>query len=181
MKRLLMFSLLGLISGSAFGDDAWVTIYKPMYNGLRLDWCYDWAVSCGAPAANAYCGKLGYRGDTAGFAIDNDVGLTGIDTRLIGTGAICDQDFCDGFSYVSCRRFSLNYSNPTYGDRRLDWCLNWAADCGKPAADKFCTSKGFIKASSFTMDPDIGNTRLIGTSAICDQAFCDGFKQIRCE
>ena len=181
MKRLIMFSLLGFMSASASADDAWVTINKPMYNGLRLDWCYNWAVGCGATAANAYCGGMGYRGDTAGFAIDSDIGLAGISTRLLGTGAICDQGFCDGFAYVSCRRFSLNYTNPNYGDRRLDWCLNWATDCGKPAADKYCASKGFSKASTFTIDPGVGNTRLIGTNAICDQAFCAGFKQISCD
>jgi hypothetical protein len=181
MTRLFLLSLLGLFSANSFANDAWVTIYKPTLDGLRLDWCYDWAVNCGAPAANAYCGRLGYRSDTAGFAIDNDIGLTGISTRLIGTGAVCDQGFCDGFSYVSCRKNFQDYANPTYGNRRLDWCLNWAVDCGKPAADKFCVANGFVQATIFSIDSDIGNTRLMGTGAVCDQAFCDGFKHIRCQ
>lgn len=67
------------------------------------------------------------------------------------------------------------------GDRRLDWCQNWATDCGAPAANQFCKSKGFDVASSFAMAADIGNTRLIGTGAVCDQAFCDGFTSIVCK
>jgi hypothetical protein len=51
------------------------------------------------------------------------------------------------------------------------------------AANTFCASKGYAAATGFAMAADIGAnqpTRLIGTGAVCDQQFCDGFKFITC-
>ena len=70
------------------------------------------------------------------------------------------------------------------GGERLDLCLYWAADCGKPAADKFCELNGWTNSASHVVANNIGavaSTRLIGTDAVCDQDFCDGFKSITCE
>lgn len=75
------------------------------------------------------------------------------------------------------------FVNPMYGSNRLDWCRDWAVDCGKVAADAYCQSKGYQNATAFSEAVDIGAsnpTRLIGTGAVCDQAFCDGFKAITC-
>ena len=72
---------------------------------------------------------------------------------------------------------------PMFNGNRLDWCLNWKADCGKPVADAFCQARGFGRAISYAKAPDIGSrspTRLLGTSAVCDLAGCDGFRQITC-
>lgn len=72
---------------------------------------------------------------------------------------------------------------PMFNGNRLDWCLNWSEDCGKPAADAFCRNLGFQAAASFAPDPHIGwrtPTRLIGTGALCDLGHCDGFTRITC-
>ena len=76
------------------------------------------------------------------------------------------------------------FDEPKIGPIRLDWCLTWQTNCGKPAADAFCKSRNFANASSFTFDENIGSpsnpTRTLGDARICDQAYCDGFKSIQC-
>lgn len=76
------------------------------------------------------------------------------------------------------------FDRPMYQGNRLDWCVTWAQNCGKPAADAYCRHQGFTHATRFEQAPNIGgrrSTRLIGTGAICDQPACDGFRFIRCE
>jgi hypothetical protein len=77
------------------------------------------------------------------------------------------------------------FIKPRIGSYRLDWCLTWGNDCGKPAADKFCNSKNFGTAKSYSIDENIGSksnpTKTVGgDAAICDEDFCDGFKSIQC-
>jgi hypothetical protein len=75
------------------------------------------------------------------------------------------------------------FDKPMYNGKRLAWCHEFDADCGRPAADAFCKANGFAAASEFTLDPHIGDvapTRSIGSGAVCDQAPCDGFKLIAC-
>ena len=73
---------------------------KPKIGGNRLDWCVDWGVGCGEPAATAFCQAEGWV-QAIDFAIANDIGASK-PTRLIGTGAVCDQGFCDGFAKITC-------------------------------------------------------------------------------
>jgi hypothetical protein len=66
---------------------------------------------------------------------------------------------------------------------RLDLCVDWGVGCGQPAALKYCQSKGWAKMKNYVVANNIGAvspTRLIGTGAVCDQNFCDGFVRIRC-
>ena len=59
-----------------------------------------------------------------------------------------------------------------------------SVDCGEKVASTWCKGKGFAKASAWVMAGDIGAvspTRLIGTRAVCDQPFCDGFKWLVCQ
>jgi hypothetical protein len=79
---------------------------------------------------------------------------------------------------------SKTISKPMFNGNRLDWCLKWSTDCGQPAADAFCKAQGYQHAIAFEADPRIGSrtpTRLIGTGATCDLAYCDGFRHITCE
>lgn len=160
------------------------TFYKPKLGADRLDLCINWGVGCGKPAADAWCQAKGYTKST-GHSVAHNIGAA-TRTRLIGTGAVCDQGFCDGFKAIKCFKPTpvQFYYKPKWGADRLDWCLNWGTGCGKPAADKFCSKKGFARAKNFSIDADIGavtRTRLITTGAVCDQGYCDGFKGITCE
>lgn len=165
----------------AFADSQ--TFFKPKQGGNRLDWCLDWANGCGAPAANAWCKAKGFD-KAASFQQDPDIGSSH-PTRLLSSGAVCDQENCDGFKQITCEAGGgKTFSNPKQGGNRLDWCLGWSTGCGAPAANAWCKSKGFGGASSFTIAEDIGGsqpTRLMGTGAVCDQDFCDGFAKITCE
>ena len=33
---------------------------------------------------------------------------------------------------------SKTFQQPRYLDDRLDWCMKWGSDCGKPVAEAFC-------------------------------------------
>jgi hypothetical protein len=75
------------------------------------------------------------------------------------------------------------FASPKVGSQMLDLCLSWGVDCGKPAADAWCASKGYVESTSHVVANDIGAvtpTRLLSTGAVCDQAFCDGFASITC-
>ena len=123
LKRLCLVAFCGVLLGFALAPPAFAenkTIIKPMYGPNRLDWCRDWAVGCGKDAADAYCQSIGYE-SASGFSEAFDIGASS-PTRLIGTGAVCDQGFCDGFKAITCYKPSpmkvFNY--PTYkGSRRL--------------------------------------------------------------
>lgn len=84
------------------------------------------------------------------------------------------------FSHAADQEFA----NPKIGKNRLDYCFSWQKGCGQEAADAFCTSKGFAKASDFTIAQGIGAnspTRTIGDNSVCDNDSCDGFMSITCE
>ena len=75
-------------------------------------------------------------------------------------------------------RFTYNY--PKYGGYNLDWCYSWGIDCGKRAADRYCTSKGHYSSTGYSQNANVGNTKLIGTNQLCPYSWCDGFKAIDC-
>jgi hypothetical protein len=161
---------------------------NPKVGAQRLDLCLNWGVGCGKPAADAWCVSKGFTTST-GHVVAHDIGDVR-PTRLITTGAVCDQHYCDGFSQVTCFKpgaptpvDSQVYLKPKFNGMRLDLCVDWSVGCGQPAAKKFCQSKGWATAQNYTVANNIGAyapTRLIGTGAVCDQNFCDGFKAIRC-
>jgi hypothetical protein len=185
LKTFATLAALGTImfaAGSALAGTE--TFSSPKQGGNRLDWCLDWSTGCGAPAANAWCKARGFDKAT-GFTQAPDIGASQ-PTRLIGSGAVCDQGFCDGFAKITCATDGgTTFLKPKQGGSRLDWCLNWASGCGADAANAWCNAKGFAGgASSFSIAENIGAatpTRLLATGAVCDQAFCDGFAKITCE
>jgi hypothetical protein len=187
LKRLCLTFLAIILMAFALDAPAAAatkTIVNPTYNGNRLDWCKDWGVGCGKEAADAYCQSIGYQSANS-FSEAVDIGASS-PTRLITTGAVCDQGFCDGFAQITCFKYSppAVFNSPVYNGNRLDWCAAWAQGCGAEAANLFCKQQGFDHTTGFTQDVDIGAsspTRIITTGALCDQPFCDGFKMISCD
>jgi hypothetical protein len=189
MKTLLTASTF-LFSAFAFANAAQAenrTFVNPKVSGDKLDLCLNWGEGCGKPAADEWCVKQGFETSIA-HTVANDVGAMSR-TRLVTTGAVCDQAFCDAISKVTCLRASAPapamqiYVKPRHNGMRLDLCVNWGVGCGQPAANAYCLSKGWNQASNFSIAHDIGTTRptrLIGTGAVCDQGYCDGFRQITC-
>lgn len=72
------------------------------------------------------------------------------------------------------------YNQPRWFDDRLDVCLTWASNCGKPAADNFCMRRRFTAAASFVPEPGVEKTRVSGTNQICTGKGCTGFRSITC-
>lgn len=94
-------------------------------------------------------------------------------SALLAAAALCSE--AGGASRV--------FDKPTEGRYRLDWCLEWANQCGAPAAEAWCRRKGYEGAARFEIDADIGArapTRVLATGAICAEASCDGFAYIVC-
>lgn len=73
------------------------------------------------------------------------------------------------------------YQDPMYKGARLDWCRDWAKNCGKPAAVAFCQNKGFATAATFKQDKDPGgSTKVIGSGKMCEGDNCTSFSSITC-
>jgi hypothetical protein len=78
---------------------------------------------------------------------------------------------------------SQTFSNPTIKGYRLDWCLNWATQCGEPAANAWCRTQGYKHAVRWDISSDVGAsspTYVIGDRRVCNESFCDGFSMIEC-
>jgi hypothetical protein len=148
----------------------------------RLDWCLEWGKQCGKPAADYFCRKRGYQ-QAGQFKIAEDIGLS----KLLKTGQLCKEPYCDGFSYIVCERPSKRFHKPTLEHGKinmrlpLDWCLDWGKNCGKPAADYFCRKKGFHQATRFEIAKDLGMSKLLKTGRVCSAPTCDGFAYIECD
>jgi len=178
LLRLMLLVVLALMAMPAVSQAASEKFYKPMLGNYRLDYCLTWQKSCGGHAAEAFCQSKGY--DTAkDFSIAKQISTP---TRTIGDNSVCDQGNCDGFQVITCEKQLPDpiFFAPKVKGVALDWCLNWAKDCGKPAADQFCRMQGHAEAASFAKQAGVGPTRVLGTSQMCDDASCDGFKSITC-
>lgn len=92
-----------------------------------------------------------------------------------------------GFSLVA---LSLSIVAPLSGQRRfdaprvdgvrIDWCLSWSAECGKPAADRFCADEGMGPATRFEKAPRVAPTFVLADRRRCEGERCDGFAFIEC-
>jgi hypothetical protein len=75
------------------------------------------------------------------------------------------------------------FIKPIYDHHRLDWCFNWGAECGQPAAEVFCKRRLYATAVDMLIDAGIGTsqpTKTLGSRQRCDRSFCSGFKFITC-
>lgn len=160
------------------------TFNQPRYFDERLDWCLTWGTNCGKPAAVAFCNRRRFT-DVVVFRAEN-VGKSA-PTRLIGSNQVCSgHDYCTAFAYITCTGpigSDRVFANPVWKGNRLDVCLQWGSNCGKPAADAFCKTKSFSESLHAAEDakPGYATTRLIGTDQVCDKPFCRGFQQIICK
>lgn len=187
MRKAAVAALL-LMSSFSVANAENTTVNKPVWKGHALDWCLTWATDCGKPAADKYCQSGGYE-KSVSFSIWQNPGVS---TRLIGSNQVCDEEECDSFLKIVCTKADaeedepveseeVTYSKPMAGGRRLDWCLTWGADCGKPAANYYCKKKGHETVVDFKLAENIGKTRIMKTGEKCTMPECDGFKYITCE
>lgn len=88
--------------------------------------------------------------------------------------------FALSFSVVSPASGQQRFDAPRVDGARLDWCLSWSAECGKPAADRFCSEKSLGPATRFEKAPRVGSTLVLADRRRCDGERCDGFAFIEC-
>ena len=85
------------------------------------------------------------------------------------------------------KKYSYPYITSSAGEAMLlDWCREWAVDCGKPAADAFCASVdgGQLPIASsfedFQRAVRFRPSMTIGSKQICNDPACTGFEYIVC-
>jgi hypothetical protein len=76
------------------------------------------------------------------------------------------------------------FENPTIGGIRVDGCMKWGpVDCGAPAANHWCRSKGFARAAEWNTErvhPTIFQDPQSSVK-VCDYFFCGAFSRIECQ
>lgn len=70
--------------------------HEPAYNNIRVDRCWAFGDQCDKVAADRFCQMHGYAGSVDwGHAAHRP-------TYVIGDKRICDESFCEGFTYIRC-------------------------------------------------------------------------------
>jgi hypothetical protein len=72
------------------------------------------------------------------------------------------------------------FDNPTVNGIAVDVCLNWAENCGQPAADAFCRTQGFAGSSEHTVMANAPPTFVIGDGVRCEESYCARLSSITC-
>ncbi len=152
------------------------TFNNPQVEGYGLDYCREWASNCGLPAAHAFCRSKGFsKASTYRYTTDNQK------TRVIHGGQVCDAPYCDRITQVVCQPRARTFINPLVGGYGLDYCREWASNCGMPAAKSFCRSKGYSRAIDFHYLKDNQKTRVINGGQVCDALYCDRIDKVVCQ
>ncbi len=163
-------------SESVSESEIGVTYENPTVDRYGLDRCREWGENCGLPAANAFCHSKGHI-----EALSFEVAEKNQKTRVIGTGQVCDEQKCDRISKVVCKANKVTVQNPKINGYDLDHCREWGENCGLPAASAFCVSKGYAKATDFSVVERNQKTKVINGGQICDEAKCSRISKLVCE
>ncbi len=207
MRKLVLatIAMSALCFSSLVAEAETKTFDSPKIGDIRLDWCVNWGMGCGEPAATAWCKTSGYD-----HAVDAkqapDIGASS-PTKLIATGEVCDQSYCDGFASITCATAELpaplpttpepseadastplpqvaetsneTFKNPMHEGVRLNWCFSGTSGCGKKAAEAWCAQQGFSTAKDFKYVSGVKPTIEIGTGKTTKKAG-KGFSRVTC-
>jgi hypothetical protein len=183
MRRLGFAGLSLLAAVGSFAQMANAetqSFHAPQYKEYLLDWCFTWGADCGQRPADAWCQSKGFDAAKSFGKWENP----GKPTKLIGgVSELCNEAECDSYTRITCVSADVEevtFKRPKFKGTRLDWCLTWGQNCGKPAADAYCERKGYGHATDFAIAENIGLTRIISDRQVCNKPECDGFKAITC-
>ena len=182
------------------------TFDNPAFRGDRLDWCVNWGEGCGGPAATAWCKTEGFD-EAVNIKQAPDIGAS-TPTRLIATGEVCDQSYCDGFTSITCATVAApvapppapveeteapatpeppraeetaneTFKNPMLNGVRLNWCFDADSGCGKQAAEAWCAQQEFSTAKDFKYASAVKPTIQIGSGKTTKKA-AKAFSRVTC-
>jgi hypothetical protein len=161
----------------------------------RLDLCLSWGNDCGWPAAENFCHHRMWTG-ARNYLEDPNIGASQpTQGMFFDSNQVCRESFCNGFKYITCYgkidRERVR-ANPSWNGYHLDWCYGWAKDCGKKAADAFCSRDsrmqviGMSRSFYYEVDTELSTetTYKIGWELKCDphiDSVCRSFKKIICQ
>lgn len=189
MKRISLEVLCLVLAALPQAGFAQSQVFElPRINGTLLDWCYNWGAECGKPAADRFCVLNDYA-EAVDFG--EKPGPLGEPTMLISDGRLCEADDCGTFEYIACEgnpgtvtppepAVTTRFEAPAFNGIRLDWCYEFAAQCGEASADRFCSSQGFAGASAWQIEENVGHSITLATGKECVDGTCDGFTYIDC-
>jgi hypothetical protein len=147
-------------------------------------YCDNIDLACAQPA----WGRMTHCSDWSPSLSEESGGVYNFGPGNVITGVKCQGSYCDNKQFRVCSLEKdpnvKEFEKPTIGGYRLDYCREWGTNCGAPAADAFCSSKGYTRSVHWEIDPNIGvetPTKIFATGAMCNQSFCDGFKVIDCQ
>lgn len=75
----------------------------------------------------------------------------------------------------------VRFNNPMAGGYGLDYCREWAKNCGLPAATAYCQLKGYNQAINYRWVQNNQKTRVINGGQVCDAEFCDRIVMVDCK
>jgi Domain of unknown function (DUF4189) len=174
--------LFSLCSAGALAEEV-KEFRQPRFHDDRLDWCQRTGGAsnpgiCGQPVADEFCRMRRYT-RTVDFRAENAGGAT----RFLHSNERCTGSGCLGFGYIKCSGsvpHTRVFAPPSVGGKRLDFCREWGANCGAPAANAFCASKDLGVALYYRSDPDVQPTQVISSGQVCDAPTCTSFNIITC-
>ena len=193
---------LGMMLSAAQASEQ--TFAKPKAGPFQIDWCLQWGSLCGKPAADKFCQTKGYV-QSNDFVEAVDIGDS-TPTIVQGTGQVCSNNTCDGFTYVTCVKPDApppplppppapppgggsadeqEYFKPKLKGYRVNYCETKGSGCGQDAADAFCDAKGYDSAADYEQSalipPGAKKSRFIGNGKLCLGSGCYAFNSITCE
>jgi len=168
----------------------------PLYDRkFPISFCQSRGRACGKQAADAFCRREGFS-RAIGFSERTNIATAKKPAVALSDGSFCTLATCKVLSNVSCARpfrplgnrlsvpANYTYNNPRSAGYRVDSCLNWGKNCGKPAADTFCKIKGFAASKSHIIAQGVGSTRaptlVLNSGQTCTSSRCSGFSKIQC-
>jgi hypothetical protein len=70
-----------------------------------------------------------------------------------------------------------------YNGANVDWCRDWATNCGTLGAENFCRLQHYARAQSFSqghMSPTLVLTQDPSKARTCTGSSCVGFTSVQC-
>jgi choice-of-anchor C domain-containing protein len=171
-----------------------VIFKKPSIDNYRLDWCRVWGADCGKGAADAFCRLKGYE-KAINWEEAFDIGASS-PTKVISSGQICNQGFCDGFKFIECEKSikqPVDVSNKYLGcykdsgdpfglnGRDLNGFMFQSKDMTPQKCISLCNQKGFKYAGvQYSNQCFCGNSYgKYGVATNCDMP-CSGNRDKMC-